>query len=606
MTNMPEEKYSKLPFEQAPASAMNDARSSKAQDIFHRRKAERMPFVSPPVIFDEKGGFKYHHHEDATIIELFYDLFFVANLSNLTNYSKISDRASLTQYIGWFSIIWATWFQVSMFDVRFGSDSLIYRLFKVIQFCVMIALAAESSNFAPERFNLGDSKTIDSFRIIDCILLISRAALICEYLIPLLYMLKKRQRRVTKLFLPLLLCCLTFFISALIYASILPTFSESGYGQHAYRAWYIILGFEVISILAISSIWRVVSFKHTHVVKRMGLLTIIILGEGVLNAARELSNTARNSGWTRDAFGQALVASLVIYMIWDLYFGKIPDEHFGTLKQQVYTMLHYPFHLALALVLEGQVVWTQIANVGARAVRLFAPATAILISNDSAAVQVQKLNETFYSILNDIKYKNFFPLQEIQDSFNATYTAVLAQNDTSISSTLDSVVTLIYNGLLADAGIQINDKTTREIANTSTQRGNRTVGTLTSDAYSQLFGVSFIYYLVTAGIALIMLGVFRWLVLLRKDVFDRLAIGIRMLLGLLLCMLSLLVVQRRGDLVNKYTGSGWFLATFLLALGVVGLFDRILDQLGIWKYQGRPQFSKMFRRRRAMVQSTTE
>ncbi|KAH9214817.1 hypothetical protein DL95DRAFT_461652 [Leptodontidium sp. 2 PMI_412] len=304
----------------------------------------------------------------------------------------------------------------------------------------MIALASESANFIPERFNIGDSKAITSFRIIDCILLISRAALICEYFIPLLYMLRKRQRRVRRLFLLLLLCCLTFFISTIIYSSIIPTFSESGYGSHSYRA------------------------------------------------------------------------------------------------------CHYPFHLALALVLEGQVLWTEIANVGDRAVRLFAPARDILTSNEPAAVQVQKLNETFYSILNDIKYQNFFPIQEIQDAFNATYTAVLAQNDTSISNTLDSVITIIYRGLLADEGIQISDKTTQEIANSYTQRGNRTIGTLTSDAYSQLFGVSFIYYLVCAGVVLIML---------------------------------------------------------------VGSFDRTLDQLGIWKYQRKFPFN-LFRRKGDAVRSRTK
>lgn len=74
----------------------------------------------------------------------------------------------------------------------------------------------------------------------------------------------------------------------------------------------MVLGFEVISILVISSVWRAVSFKNTHVVKRMGLLTIILLGEGVLNTARELSDTALHAGWTGEAFGQALVAVLVI------------------------------------------------------------------------------------------------------------------------------------------------------------------------------------------------------------------------------------------------------------------------------------------------------
>merc|ERR1712225_169038 len=490
---------------------------------------------------------------------------------------KISDRSTLTQYIGWFTIIWTTWFQVSMFDVRFGSDSVIHRLFKVIHFCVMMALA--------------------SFRIINCILLISRAALICEYSIPVLYMLKRRQRR---LLLPLLLCCLTFLVSVIVYASIWSTFSEEGASRHLYRAWYVILGFEVISILVISSVWRAVSFKNTHVVKRMGLLTIILLGEGVLNTARELSDTALHAGWTAEAFGQALVAVLVIYMIWDLYFGKIPNKHFGTFRQQLYTILHYPFHLSLALVLEGQVLRTQISNVRARSIRLFAPASTILLSTTtSPSTKVAQLNTTFHSILTSIRYKDFFPVEEIEAAFNETYTAILERNTTALSSSLDSVITLIYNGLLADEGIQISDRTTQDIASSDTQSepGDDTIGTLTSDAYTLLFGVSYIYYLVCAGMVLIMFGVFRWLVLVRKDVFDKVAIAWRGVLGVLLCGLTLLVVQESGDLVSSYTSSGWFLATFLLALGAVGVMDRILDQLGMWRFEERFPFNHFWKKK---------
>lgn len=129
----------------------------------------------------------------------------------------------------------------------------------------------------------------------------------------------------------------------------------------------------------------------------------------------------------------------------------------------------------------------------------------------------------------------------------------------------------MYNGLLADEGIQISDQTTQDIASSDSQAqpgdGDGTIGTLTSDAYALLFGVSYVYYLVCAGAVLIMFGVFRWLVLVKKDNFDRVAIAWRLLLGGLLCGLTLLVMQDSGDLVVGYTSSGWFLATFLMALG---------------------------------------
>tara|TARA_R110002060_G_scaffold73568_1_gene82527 strand:- start:310 stop:603 length:294 start_codon:yes stop_codon:yes gene_type:complete len=51
-----------------PRELEADLETSKAQEIFRRRKDEHMPFLSPPGCFDEEGGFEYHHHEDATVI----------------------------------------------------------------------------------------------------------------------------------------------------------------------------------------------------------------------------------------------------------------------------------------------------------------------------------------------------------------------------------------------------------------------------------------------------------------------------------------------------------------------------------------------------------
>jgi hypothetical protein len=65
----------------------------------------------------------FERHEESTAIELFYDLFFVANLTTFSNIHKITDVKTLTSYIGFFSILWFTWCLTSMYDIRFVSDS---------------------------------------------------------------------------------------------------------------------------------------------------------------------------------------------------------------------------------------------------------------------------------------------------------------------------------------------------------------------------------------------------------------------------------------------------------------------------------------------------
>jgi hypothetical protein len=36
-----------------------------------------------------------------------------------------------------------------------------------------------------------------------------------------------------------------------------------------------------------------------------------------------------------------------------LYFDNVQLENFGTIRQQIWTFLHFPFHTALVLLMEG-------------------------------------------------------------------------------------------------------------------------------------------------------------------------------------------------------------------------------------------------------------
>ena len=62
------------------------------------------------------------HHESSTV-ELFFDLFFVANLATFTANHEIVDSSSLKNYLGFFTLLWFTWLQYSLFDVRFSTGT---------------------------------------------------------------------------------------------------------------------------------------------------------------------------------------------------------------------------------------------------------------------------------------------------------------------------------------------------------------------------------------------------------------------------------------------------------------------------------------------------
>jgi low temperature requirement protein LtrA len=70
---------------------------------------------------------------------------------------------------------------------------------------------------------------------------------------------------------------------------------------------------EALAIIAISCVWRVVSFKHTHLVERIGLLTLIIMGEGIIGLATSVSTILQNSTTvSKSAIGTIIGGVLLI------------------------------------------------------------------------------------------------------------------------------------------------------------------------------------------------------------------------------------------------------------------------------------------------------
>lgn len=96
-------------------------------------------------LLDELPAFE--RHEESTAIELFYDLFFVANLTTFSNNHEINTTKTLTSYVGFFCILWFTWCLTSLYDIRFVTDSLLSRIAKGVHLGVMVGLAVSGPKF---------------------------------------------------------------------------------------------------------------------------------------------------------------------------------------------------------------------------------------------------------------------------------------------------------------------------------------------------------------------------------------------------------------------------------------------------------------------------
>ncbi|KAI4193378.1 MAG: hypothetical protein LQ350_008348 [Teloschistes chrysophthalmus] len=144
---------------------------------------------SEPVISvreDRSSTPAFRQREEASSIELFYDLFFVANLTSFTTVHAIDDAETITSYIGFFAILWFTWLQVVLYDIRFGVDSLLERIAKLLHFGVMVTFAVVGTRFNPS----APHETYITMRQLSLVLVVSRLVLIGQYITAMMWVRK--------------------------------------------------------------------------------------------------------------------------------------------------------------------------------------------------------------------------------------------------------------------------------------------------------------------------------------------------------------------------------------------------------------------------------
>jgi hypothetical protein len=98
------------------------------------------------------------------------------------------------------------------------------------------------------------------------------------------------------------------------------------------------------------------------------------MGECIIGMTKSVTYVARYSAYTTSATIGVVVAafSLIVcstpgnlhlfsslklfvqYILWVLYFDQIGYDRFGSIRQQIWAMLHYPLHIAIVLTVEGR------------------------------------------------------------------------------------------------------------------------------------------------------------------------------------------------------------------------------------------------------------
>ncbi|KAF9279518.1 hypothetical protein BGZ68_007868 [Mortierella alpina] len=272
----------------------------------------------------------------ASWLELFYDLLFVANLTEFTHNHPITGEEALAHYIGWFVIMWWAWAGQTFWASRYDMDDLFTKLLKLIEFCALISFGA----FSSDHLYRTSTGFIGSYIVLKGILVI-------EYGNVLFW---ARRNRSKKSLTPLWLQIGSNALAMVIWGLSILVHSMAW----RYVMWYSTIVIEVAVLVSFGGRTSV-TFAGSHLPERFALFTIIVLGENVIGL---IGLSAGASAWERgyDSFLILfLFTTVILYSLWWLYFDDFSEDifHKTTTLSQLWAYLHLPLHVCIVLVGTG-------------------------------------------------------------------------------------------------------------------------------------------------------------------------------------------------------------------------------------------------------------
>ncbi|EER27019.1 hypothetical protein D8B26_002647 [Coccidioides posadasii str. Silveira] len=502
------------------------------------------------------------HHEEpvlrkrhaATAMELFFDLFFVANLGSFTSTHDINTVQNLKSYIGYITILWFYWFQTVLFDLRFHSDSILSRIFTGMHLGVMTGFAVLAPNFDttdplnhPRRFrNMG------------LLLMVSRLVLVLQYAIVAWYIRGYKKTLSAKIMTTGIL-----FASAMVFLALAVT-TQMRRGRYAYLGWYIVPAIEALAMVSISSIWKVLSFKGTPIVERFGGMTLIVLGEGTVGMTKAVTSIAKGTSYpTASSIILITCYIIILYFMYMIYFDQTDENRFGYIRQQIWAIFHFPLHMSILITSEGS-----------RAFVLYSVAkgiyeTAFKHSNASKVSETtSQVVDTLKLIVHNLRAR----LRNTQDvpDLNYIYNNITAiENLEADSEKLGDLIAeftgRLFIWIMRSFGI---DATPQK---STSQKDSEQLAKLTD----KLFLV-FRFFFIAAGLVLIFMAVLHWFSKSHKSRGEVLSIITTTTIGIGLSLTSIMALYDEQDGESAfyyYLNSGWIVPTVTLAYALVVAID---------------------------------
>ena len=234
----------------------------------------------------------------ATWLELFFDLVFVAAVSQLANaLAAEPTTARFFEFLGLFLPVWWAWMGFTFYANRFDTDDLVYRLLMLVaMFGVAVLATTIPSVFRGE--TAGFPLAYIGVRLV-LVALYARAS----RHVP-------EARTLTRTF-------LTLFSFAILVWAVSLAFDR----PWAYVVWGIALAVELAAPIRAWRSIRDAPVDRRHLPERFGLLTLIVLGESVLAVVLGVSKVSWDAGSAAAAVGGFVIAAA----LWWIYFDFLDE-----------------------------------------------------------------------------------------------------------------------------------------------------------------------------------------------------------------------------------------------------------------------------------------
>jgi low temperature requirement protein LtrA len=246
------------------------------------------------------------HERRATWLELFFDLVFVVTVTELGK--VLLDDVSpmgLLHYALLFVPIWWCWVGETFYATRYDQDSLSDRLVTLVQMMILVVMAV-NAHYGLDQSSVGFALCYVAFRSI----------LLLQYTVAGWF--NPQTRLMVRHFRT------GFGLSVMLWLAAIVVPAPWRFGL-----WILGLAIDFLTPLMGRRYLAQFPPNMTHVPERLGLFTMIMLGESLFAVVTGLS---KQEDWTLGATMIAVLGVVNAFVLWWMYFETASGSPFQTLK----------------------------------------------------------------------------------------------------------------------------------------------------------------------------------------------------------------------------------------------------------------------------------